>query len=307
MAVEVVTKTDFPFLKPPKRSKVRDVYQLPDNQLLIVATDRLSAFDVVLPTPIPGRGVVLTQLTLFWTEILAHDCLYQLVTADAKEIADLVQVSADERATFIDTISNRAMVVREAEVFPIEFIARGYLAGNAWKEYQTTGKVAGMRLPADMLESASFLKPLFTPTTKEPEGHDQPISYRDIVDVVGSEDATRLRDMTLGLYSDAAQFALSRGIIIADTKFEFGRTPNGEIVLVDEVLTPDSSRFWDAKFYQTGRSQPSFDKQIVRDYLVSQGWSSAPPDPPVLPIEVVYRTMKAYQEVRTRLTSQTGN
>jgi phosphoribosylaminoimidazole-succinocarboxamide synthase len=296
---ESVYRTEFPYLEGVSRGKVRDIYPIGDR-LLIVSTDRLSTFDMVLPTPIPGRGRILTQMSLFWFAELGELCPNHVVTAEPESIADAVSVPREARAEFVDTIRGRAMLVRRAEVFGVECVARGYLAGSGWKEYRREGKVCGLPLPKGLRESDRLPEPIFTPTTKAKTGHDRPVAYREVEEMIGAADAALLRDLTLRLYTTAAEYALSRGIIIADTKFEFGRI-DGEIALVDEALTPDSSRFWDAETYAPGGPQASFDKQYVRDWLIAQGWSGEGP-PPELPGDVVARTVELYENALHRLT-----
>jgi phosphoribosylaminoimidazole-succinocarboxamide synthase len=280
-------------LKLVRRGKVRDVYAVDDEHLLIVATDRISAFDCILPTAIPRKGEVLTSLSEFWFEKLSHIVPNHLVTTDLEQMPGAVQ-----RA---ENLRGRSMLVRRADVFPVECVVRGYLAGSGWKDYLRTGEVCGHRLPDNLLESAELWKPLFTPSTKAEEAHDENISEEQVGEILGSDTANKLREMSLRLYDEARAYARSRGIIIADTKFEFGRDQDGEIILVDEVLTPDSSRFWPAESYRPGQSQPSFDKQFVRDYLETLGWDKQPPAPP-LPSEVASATTVRYLEAYRLLT-----
>jgi len=277
-----------------RRGKVRDTYILDDRHLLMVATDRISAFDVVLPTPIPLKGAVLTMLSRFWFEQTADLVPNHLVEVilDPKQAAGL----GDPK------LVGRAMVVRRAERVDIECVVRGYLAGSAWDEYRRTGGVCGIRLPAGLREADRLPEPIFTPATKAETGHDENIPFERMAELVGEGLARQLKDLSLKLYSRAAQVAESRGLIIADTKFEFGLL-DGQIIVIDELLTPDSSRFWDAALYEPGRSQPSFDKQYVRDWLVQSGWNREPPAPP-LPDEVVAGTVSRYLEAYTRLTGQ---
>lgn len=277
-----------------RRGKVRDTYVLDDRHLLMVATDRISAFDVVLPTPIPLKGAVLTMLSRFWFE----------QTADLVP-NHLVEVVLDpEKAAGLgdSNLVGRAMVVRRADRIDIECVVRGYLAGSAWDEYRRTGEVCGIRLPAGLREAERLPEPIFTPATKAETGHDENISFDRMVGLVGEELAGCLKDLSLKLYNRAAEIAEGRGIIIADTKFEFGLL-EGQIIVIDELLTPDSSRFWDAALYEPGRSQPSFDKQYVRDWLVHSGWNREPPAPP-LPEEVVAGTVSRYLEAYSRLTGK---
>jgi phosphoribosylaminoimidazole-succinocarboxamide synthase len=275
------------------RGKVRDVYSISEDQLLVVATDRLSAFDVVMQEPIPDKGRVLTQLSCFWFDLLRDLGPSHFLTADCDEYPV-------ELRPFRNQLEGRSMLVAKAKAFPVECVVRGYLAGSGWKDYRSTGTVCGIRLPSGLVESSRLDEPIFTPATKAQEGHDENISWDEMVARVGEDAATRLRDFSLALYAEARAVAGERGIIIADTKFEFGLL-NGEVILIDEVLTPDSSRFWPQEGYQPGRSQPSFDKQFVRDYLESSGWNKQPPPPP-LPAEVVEVTSKKYREAYRLLT-----
>jgi phosphoribosylaminoimidazole-succinocarboxamide synthase len=280
-------------LKPDARGKVRDIFDLGDA-LLIVATDRLSAFDVVLPDPIPYKGEVLTKISLFWFDHLADVVANHLISA---EIEDLPA----EYAEYAPALRGRFMLVRTAEVFKVECIVRGYLAGSGLKEYSERGTVCGQALPDGLVESSQLPHPIFTPSTKADIGdHDENISYEQMVEIVGAENASKLRAVSLELYSRAAAHALTRGIIIADTKFEFGLI-DGEIALVDEVLTPDSSRFWPVEGYAPGGSQPSYDKQFVRDWLEASGWDKTPPAP-VLPEDIITITAEKYVEAYEAIT-----
>jgi phosphoribosylaminoimidazole-succinocarboxamide synthase len=276
-----------------RRGKVRDVYAVDKEHLLIVATDRISAFDCILPTAIPRKGAVLTALSKFWFEKLARIVPNHLVTTDLEQMPESVQRSED--------LKGRSMLVRKADVFPVECVVRGYLVGSGWKDYLATGEVSGHKLPENLLESAELEEPIFTPSTKAEEGHDENISEQQVREMIGEDTANQLRETSLRLYNEARYFARTRGIIIADTKFEFGRDENGEIILVDEVLTPDSSRFWPTESYRTGKSQPSFDKQFVRDYLETLPWDKQPPAPS-LPSEVVSATTARYLEAYRLLT-----
>jgi len=275
------------------RGKVRDVYAIGEDQLLVVATDRLSAFDVVMQEPIPDKGRVLTQLSRYWFDLLRDLGPNHFLTADCDEYPV-------ELGPFRDQLEGRSMLVAKAKAYPIECVVRGYLAGSGWKDYRSTGAVCGIRLPSGLVESSRLDQPIFTPATKAQEGHDENISWDEMVTRIGKEAATRLRDFSLAVYARAREVAGERGIIIADTKFEFGLL-NGEVILIDEVLTPDSSRFWPQEGYQPGRSQPSFDKQFVRDYLESSGWNKQPPPPP-LSAEVVEVTSSKYREAYCLLT-----
>jgi len=290
-----VVQTSFSDIKLVRRGKVRDVYAVDEDTLLIVATDRISAFDVVLPNAIPEKGRVLTALTLFWLDLIRDIVPNHLITPDvARYPAPLRRYAAE--------LEGRSMLVRRAEVVPFECVARGYLAGSGWKEYQKTGAVCGIPLPAGLREAEKLPRPIFTPATKAEAGHDINVSEAEMATSVGAEPTARLKQLTLAVYTRAADYAATRGIIIADTKFEFGRA-GGEIILVDEVLTPDSSRFWPASEYVPGMSPPSFDKQYVRDYLETLTWNKQPPAPP-LPPEVVRRTTEKYLEAYRLLTGK---
>ena len=286
----IISQTEFPGLKLLGRGKVRDIYDLGDR-LLIVATDRLSAFDVVLPTPIPDKGRVLTQLSLFWFEKLADVVPHHVI--EAKNFTG-------ELAPYADALAGRAMLVRRTEPAPIECVVRGYISGSGWKDYQKTGAICGIALPAGLRESDRLPEPIFTPSTKATTGHDENISFEETVSRIGLPLAERLRDVSLTLYRRAAEHAAARGIIIADTKFEFGLRGD-ELIWIDEALTPDSSRFWPAGQYSPGKAQPSFDKQFVRDYLERIGWNKQPPAP-ALPPDVVSGTQQKYREAYQRIT-----
>ena len=291
----VLLHTDFSDLDLFASGKVRDVYQIGGDHLLFVATDRISAFDYVLATGIPHKGRVLTQLSLFWFEFLQDMVPNHLVTADVNRYPAEVQPYAHQ-------LHGRSMLVRRAEMFPVECVVRGYLSGSGWKEYKSSGSVCGIRLPGGLRESEELPEPIFTPATKATTGHDENISFEQMAQLVDPEDARELRDLSLAIYKKAANYARQKGIIIADTKFEFGRTPAG-ITLADEVLTPDSSRFWPADEYQPGSSQQSYDKQYVRDYLEEIRWNKQPPAP-ALPPEVARRTSDKYIEAYRRLTGR---
>jgi phosphoribosylaminoimidazole-succinocarboxamide synthase len=291
----VLIRTDFPDLKLKASGKVRDVYEIDENQLLFIASDRISAFDYVLATGIPHKGRVLNQISLFWFDFLADVVPNHLITADVDEYPASVRKYADQ-------LRGRSMLVRRAEIFPVECIARGYISGSGWKEYKATGTISGMALPAGLKESDALPEPIFTPSTKATSGHDENISFDQMCDIVGVETASHLRDLTLRVYKKAAAYARQRGIIIADTKFEFGRTAHG-ITLADEVLTPDSSRFWPADKYAPGRAQDSYDKQYVRDYLEQIHWNKQPPAP-ALPADVARRTSEKYLEAYSQLTGR---
>ena len=291
----VLIRTDFPDLKLKASGKVRDVYEIDENQLLFIASDRISAFDYVLATGIPHKGRVLNQISLFWFDFLADVVPNHLITADVDKYPASVRKYADQ-------LRGRSMLVRRAEIFPVECIVRGYLSGSGWKEYRATGKVSGVALPPGLQESDALAEPIFTPSTKATSGHDENISFDQMCDIVGVETASHLRDLTLRVYKKAAAYARQRGIIIADTKFEFGRTAQG-ITLADEVLTPDSSRFWPADKYAPGRAQDSYDKQYVRDYLEQIHWNKQPPAP-ALPADVARRTSEKYLEAYSQLTGR---
>jgi phosphoribosylaminoimidazole-succinocarboxamide synthase len=277
------------------RGKVRDLYAV-DDALLLVATDRISAFDHVLASGIPGKGKILTQISLFWFDLLSTLVPNQIITADVAQFPLALQPYADQ-------LAGRSMLVKRASMFPVECVARGYLAGSGWKEYQASGTVCGIPLPSGLLDGSRLPEPVFTPATKSQDGaHDENISFTATEALLGAEDAAELRRLTLALYHKAAGHAESCGLILADTKFEFGRTPEG-IILADEVLTPDSSRFWEAAAWNPGGPQPSFDKQFVRDYLEAIHWNKQAPAPG-LPNEVVERTLDKYLEAFSRLTGR---
>ncbi len=288
----VLLETNLPNLY--ARGKVRDSYDLGDGRLLIVATDRLSAFDVVMRQGVPDKGAVLTQMSAFWFEktagVMPNHFLRLISNCD----------NADLPFACPHVVSGRSMIVKKAKRVDIECVARGYLSGSGWAEYQQSGSVCGIELPKGLRESDKLPEPIFTPTTKAESGHDLGMSFADVAGMVGTESATQLRDATLAIYRSAAEYALERGIIIADTKMEFGWS-DGKLILIDELLTPDSSRFWDASTYAPGKSQPSFDKQPVRDWLIATGWNREPP-PPDLPDDVVAGTSERYREAFRRLT-----
>jgi phosphoribosylaminoimidazole-succinocarboxamide synthase len=292
----VLLQTDFPDLQLHASGKVRDLYQLDGDRLLFVATDRISAFDYVLATGIPHKGRVLSQISLFWFDFLSDIVPGHVITADVDRYPQAVRKYADQ-------LRGRSMLVQRAEMFPVECVVRGYISGSAWKEYEATGKVCDIELPAGLRESDAFPEPIFTPATKAVTGHDENIRFEQMCKIVGSETAGQLRDITLKIYNKAAAHARQRGIIIADTKFEFGRTAQG-ITLADEVLTPDSSRFWPADRYRPGQAQESYDKQFVRDYLEEIRWNKQPPAP-ALPLEVARGTSEKYLEAYFQLTGYT--
>lgn len=282
-------------LKPTSQGKVRDLFDLGDRMLL-VATDRLSAFDVILPDPIPYKGEVLTKISLFWFDVLGDVVANHLISADVRDLPD-------EFAQHASSLAGRFMLVKKAQVFPVECIVRGYLAGSGWKEYRESGTVCGQKLPEGLVESSQLPEPIFTPSTKAAIGdHDENISFERMVEIIGEEHAMALRDAAIALYKRAAEHALACGIIIADTKFEFGLV-DGVITLVDEILTPDSSRFWPADSYEPGKGQPSFDKQFVRDWLQSSGWDKTPPAPE-LPEDIITITAEKYVEAYEMITGE---
>ena len=283
-SMKTIRETNFAGLAPTTRGKVRDIYDLGDR-LLIVATDRLSAFDVVMPTPIPDKGRVLTQLSLFWFNLL-RDVIPNHVLSASDFPAPFDK--------FADDLAGRSMVVRKTKPLPIECVARGYLSGSGWKEYRSTGKICGIPLPSGLIESDRLPQPIFTPATKAARGHDENIGFEQAAQMVGRPLAEKVREVTLELYGRAASYAQQRGILLADTKFEFGLL-NDDLIWIDEALTPDSSRFWSAAQYQPGGAQPSFDKQFVRDYLERIQWPKTPPGPD-LPPDVVAATRAKYRE-----------
>jgi phosphoribosylaminoimidazole-succinocarboxamide synthase len=292
----VLLRTEFQDLRLHASGKVRDVYRLDSDRLLFVATDRISAFDYILATGIPHKGKVLNQISLFWFDFLKDIVPNHLITADVRQYPAEIQKYADQ-------LRGRSMVVMSAEMVPVECVVRGYISGSAWKEYKATGKVCGIELAKGLRESDQLPEPIFTPSTKATTGHDENIPFSEMVRLVGAEVAKELRDLTLKVYRKAADYARTRGIIIADTKFEFGRTARG-MTLADEVLTPDSSRFWPADKYQPGRAQDSYDKQYVRDYLEEIRWNKQPPAP-ALPAEVARKTSDKYLEAYQQLTGRT--
>ena len=290
-----IHRTELPGVTLKARGKVRDIYDLGDT-LLLVATDRLSAFDYVLPNPIPDKGKVLNQTSAFWFDMFEDLIPNHVISTDVAEFPEALRGEAAQ-------LAGRSTLARKLEMMPVECVARGYLAGSGWKEYKAQGTVCGIRLPKGLTESAKLPEPIFTPATKAEDGeHDENIPYSRAVEILGGEMAATLRDKTLELYNAGSEYAAGKGIIIADTKFEFGMA-GGELLLGDEVLTPDSSRFWPADQYEPGRGQPSFDKQYVRDYLESIGWSKQPPVPE-LPEEIVQGTRKRYREIYRILTGR---
>ena len=289
-----IFETDIPGLELIGRGKVRDIYAVDDAHLLIVATDRLSAFDVVLPDPIPGKGAVLTGLSRFWFSRIEGIVRHHLAPLGIEDVVTDAGVRA--------SIADQSMIVRRLVPLPIEAIVRGYLIGSGWKDYRCTGKVCGIGLPAGLRQADRLPETIFTPSTKAAAGaHDENIGFEEAAGLIGRELAERVRDTSIRVYREAADFAAARGIIIADTKFEFALDADGALVLIDEVLTPDSSRFWPADRYAPGTSPPSFDKQFVRDYLENIGWDKTPPAPP-LPEEIVEQTARKYREAFERIT-----
>ncbi|HEV2176251.1 MAG TPA: phosphoribosylaminoimidazolesuccinocarboxamide synthase [Terriglobia bacterium] len=291
----VLRETSLPDLKLFSRGKVRDVYEVGADRLLVVATDRLSAFDVVMTQGIPDKGRVLNQLSCFWFDFLRGSVKTHFLTASLDEYPPELRDAAAQ-------LAGRSMLVERTRPFPVECVVRGYLAGSGWKEYRSTGAVCGIKLPSDLVESARLDEPIFTPSTKATEGHDQNISWEQMAATIGRPAAEELRDLSLAVYRKGRDYAESRGIIIADTKFEWGRRGD-DIILIDEVLTPDSSRFWPQDEYRPGGAQPSFDKQFVRDYLESVHWNKQPPPPP-LPPEVIEKTAEKYREAYRRMTGE---
>ena len=294
---EVQTEVNLPNHRLLGRGKVRDIYEV-DNQLLIIASDRISAFDYVLASGIPSKGKILTQMSLFWFGQISEIVSHHLISAKIEKFPASLQNHAH-------LLSGRSMLVKKAEVFPVECVVRGYLAGSGWKEYQDSQSVCGIPLPAGLTESERLPTPLFTPATKATSGHDENISFAQMISLLGQETSERLRQISLALYEKATNHAVSKGFIIADTKFEFG-THGGDIILIDEVLTPDSSRFWPASDYQSGKPQQPFDKQFVRDYLEEIRWNKKPPAPS-LPDWIVKATHQKYLEAFQKLTGRTLN
>lgn len=292
MQEKIILKTEFPDLTLLKRGKVRDIYDL-GNYLLLIATDRISAFDVVLPNGIPGKGKILTRISAYWFRQMNDIIPNHLVSTDVKDFPSICH-------RYSDVLEGRSTLVKKVNPLPVECVVRGYLSGSGWKEYKEKGTVCEIRLPEGLLESSRLEHPIFTPSTKAEEGHDINISFEDVNRLVGNEMAVKLRVLSLRIYSKARDIGEKKGIVIADTKFEFGLN-NNELLLIDEILTPDSSRFWSVKTYEAGRSQDSYDKQIVRDYLLTLNWDKRPPSPE-LPDEIVEKTAKRYQEIFEILT-----
>ncbi len=290
-----ISQTNSDTLELLHRGKVRDVYAVDESSLLLVATDRISAFDCIMPTAVPDKGAILTALSVFWFGFLRDASPHHLVTADFDRMPESVRANPELRG--------RSMLVRRTKVFPVECVVRGYLEGSGWKDYQATGKICGHRLPTGLRQCDRLPEPIFTPATKAAEGHDENITESEFSAIVGEPAASELRARSLEIYSSAAEYALSRGIIIADTKFEFGLDASGNILLIDEVLTPDSSRFWSAESYQPGRAQASFDKQFLREYLETLDWNKQPPAP-VLPAEIVAATRDRYLRAFTLISGK---
>jgi phosphoribosylaminoimidazole-succinocarboxamide synthase len=288
-----LTTTNLPDLELIHRGKVRDVYAISESKLLLIATDRISAFDCVIPTAIQRKGEVLTRLSVFWFRYLERFVDHHLITVDFDEMPEIVKQYEELRG--------RCVLVKRTKVFPVECVVRGYLAGSGWKDYQTTGEVCGHILPIGLKESARLPEVIFTPATKAAEGHDENISEKQFGEIIGTENAEKLKSLSMKIYKTASEYAIKRGIIIADTKFEFGLDETGNIILIDEVLTPDSSRFWDANQYESGKSQASFDKQFVRDYLETLDWQKQPPAPS-LPTEIAETTARRYLQAYKLLT-----
>jgi phosphoribosylaminoimidazole-succinocarboxamide synthase len=295
MSGQIVIKSDFSDLKLVKRGKVRDVYEI-DGNLLIVASDRMSAFDVVMDDPIPDKGRILTAISIFWFEKLSHVVDNHIISTDPDEYPERCRKYKNE-------LKGRSMLVKKAMPLPVECIVRGYISGSGWLEYQEKGSICGIRLPKGLRESGKLHEPIFTPSTKAEGGvHDENISFQSAIDILGKETAEEVRDLSLRIYEFGRRLAHERGIIIADTKFEFG-FENGRIILIDELLTPDSSRFWPMDSYNPGGPQKSFDKQYLRDYLNSLDWPKKPP-PPRLPSEIIQKTRERYIEALKRITAQ---
>jgi len=290
----VLLETSIPYLKLHNKGKVREIFEI-DGNLLLVATDRISAFDVILPNGIPHKGKVLTQMSEFWFELIGELTENHLITTSIDEID---KITEEDR----DLLRGRSMLVKKVDVIPVECIVRGYLAGSGWKEYKEHGTVCKINLPDNLKESDKLPEPIFTPSTKAESGHDENISFEEAVKITGKELAEEIRQKSIAIYKKASEYALTKGIIISDTKFEWGKYGD-KVILIDEVLTPDSSRFWPMESYSPGKPQPSFDKQFVRDYLESCGWDKNPP-PPLLPEDIIRTTSKKYLEAYTKLTGK---
>lgn len=291
---KIYSEISIPELTLFKKGKVRDVFEI-ENSLLFVASDRISAFDWVLPSLIPDKGKILTQLSVFWFDFTSEMCPNHVLTAEFDEFPSILQ-------KYRDRLEKRSLLVRKTEVLPVECVMRGYLEGSGWKDYIATGETSGVKLPAGLKQADKLDDVIFTPATKAEEGHDINISFEDMQDMVGAELAKNVKELSLALYRKASEYAYSKGIIIADTKFEFGIS-DGEIVLIDEIFTPDSSRFWPVASYSPGMSQPSLDKQFVRDYLEGLSWDKDSP-PPELPSEIIARTAEKYLDIFQRLTGK---
>jgi phosphoribosylaminoimidazole-succinocarboxamide synthase len=290
----VLLETSIPYLKLHNKGKVREIFEI-DGNLLLVATDRISAFDVILPNGIPHKGKVLTQMSEFWFELIGELTENHLITTSIDEID---KITEEDR----DLLRGRSMLVKKVEVIPVECIVRGYIAGSGWKDYKKNNAICGISLPGDLKESDKLPEPIFTPSTKAESGHDENISFEEAVNITGRELAEEIRKKSIAIYKKASEYALTKGIIISDTKFEWGKYGD-KVILIDEVLTPDSSRFWPLESYSPGKPQPSFDKQFVRDYLESCGWDKNPP-PPSLPEDIIRTTSEKYLEAYTKLTGK---
>lgn len=295
IASTALTETNLPDLTLIHRGKVRDVYAIDDDRLLLVATDRISAFDCILPTPIEHKGAVLTALSAFWFRKLEHIVENHMITDEFDQMPDVVRQYPELRG--------RSMLVKRTTVFPVECVVRGYLEGSGWKDYKESGNICGHSMPKGLTQCSKLLKPIFTPATKAETGHDENISQVEFMQVVGHDTAAELKRMSKELYTEASEYAISKGIIIADTKFEFGEDKKGNIILIDEALTPDSSRFWDASGYEEGHKQRSFDKQFVREYLETLDWDKQPPAPP-LPADIALATSERYLKAYELLTGK---
>ncbi|MDV5121822.1 MAG: phosphoribosylaminoimidazolesuccinocarboxamide synthase [Candidatus Scalindua sp.] len=290
----VLLETSIPYLKLHNKGKVREIFEI-DGNLLLVATDRISAFDVILPNGIPHKGKVLTQMSEFWFELIGELTENHLITTSIDEID---KITEEDR----DLLRGRSMLVKKVDVIPVECIVRGYIAGSGWKDYKKNNAICGISLPGDLKESDKLPEPIFTPSTKAESGHDENISFEEAVNITGRELAEEIRQKSIAIYKKASEYALTKGIIISDTKFEWGKYGD-KVILIDEVLTPDSSRFWPMESYSPGKPQPSFDKQFVRDYLESCGWDKNPP-PPSLPEDIIRTTSEKYLEAYTKLTGK---
>lgn len=291
---KVILKTEFPDINLVKRGKVRDIYDLGDH-LLLIATDRISAFDVILPNGIPEKGRVLTQISIYWFQQMEDIIPNHIEATDVKDFPDVLQ-------KYSDILDGRSMLVKKTKPLPVECVVRGYLSGSGWKEYKKNGTVCGIKLPDGLVESSRLSEPIFAPSTKEEQGHDINISFEDVRGIVGDDLAKKLKDTSLRIYSKARDIAEKKGIIIADTKFEFGLY-NGDLIIIDELITPDSSRFWSIKDYTPGRGQDSYDKQVVRDYLLTLDWDQTYPGPS-LPEEIINKTTARYREILEIITGQ---